>query len=64
MVCRVTDVSQWRGAVLFVTTDPQARAGYEVRIGREFVAPRWADTAAAIHRVVAAGAASLGEAAP
>ena len=65
MVSSVTDVFQRRGAVLFVTTDPNAVAGYQVRIGRKLVAPRWVDTAAAIHcGVVPAGAASHGDAAP
>jgi len=65
MVSRVTDVSQWHRAVLLVMTDPQAVAEHEARIGRGFVAPGWADTAAATRRVVIdAVAASRGEAAP
>ena len=59
------DLPAWVERLEHYMTDRQAVAEREARIAREFVAPRWADTAAAIHRVViSAGTDSPGDAAP
>lgn len=59
------DLPAWVERLAHYMGQPQAVAEREARIGREFIAPRWADTAAAIHGVVIeAGAAGRGEAAP
>lgn len=49
------DLPQWVERLAHYMTDPSALAAREQRIASRYVAPRWADTAAAIHRVVLHG---------
>jgi glycosyltransferase involved in cell wall biosynthesis len=49
------DLPQWVERLAHYMTDPRAVAEHEQRIAREYWPPAWADTAAAIHRVVLQG---------
>jgi glycosyltransferase involved in cell wall biosynthesis len=46
------DLPQWVERLGYYMANPDAVAAHETRIRRDFQAPRWADTAAAIHRLV------------